>query len=123
LADIYKSNDNIDGDYFSVGKEDGDYEDDKRPFKALLDVGIQRTTTGARLFGALKGASDGGVNVPHSAKRFPGYTRAKVQVVTNKRGKATESEKVDATFNPKVHKERIMGGHVTKYMNQLKKEN
>lgn len=83
LADTYKGSDKVDGEYFSSS----DHLDDKRPFKALLDVGIQRTTTGARLFGALKGAADGGLDVPHSTKRFPGYTRASVEVVTNKRGK------------------------------------
>ena len=46
--------------------------DERRPFKACLDVGTRATTTGARLFGALKGASDGGVFVPHNEKRFPG---------------------------------------------------
>lgn len=39
-----------------------------------LDVGLARTTTGARVFGALKGAADGGLNIPHSTKRFPGYS-------------------------------------------------
>ena len=28
--------------------------DDRRPFRALLDVGLVRTTTGNRVFGALK---------------------------------------------------------------------
>ncbi|RYY86750.1 hypothetical protein EON63_05255, partial [archaeon] len=47
----------------------------KRPFRALLDVGIKNTTTGAKVFGAMKGAADGGLDIPHSNKRFPGYTR------------------------------------------------
>ena len=46
-----------------------------RPFKCLLDVGLARTTSGARLFGALKGAVDGGLDIPHSEKRFPGFTK------------------------------------------------
>jgi len=95
---------------------------DKRPFKALLDVGIARTTTGARIFGAMKGACDGGINVPHSNKRFPGYLRARVEVITNKRGKTTDKEKVDAEYRPDVHRDRIMGTHVTLYMNSMKKE-
>lgn len=41
--------------------------------RCYLDVGLARTTTGARVFGAMKGAVDGGLNVPHSLKRFPGY--------------------------------------------------
>ena len=34
-------------------------------FRAFLDVGLARTTTGARVFGALKGAVDGGLDIPH----------------------------------------------------------
>ena len=114
----YAGQSGIDGEYFNSAEN----MKDKRPFKALLDVGIQRTTTGARLFGALKGAADGGINVPHNNKRFPGYKAARVEAVTNKRGKTTDTEKVNASFDPKVHRTRIMGGHVTAYMNTLKKE-
>ena len=71
LAEMYKTNGDINGDYYNV--EFAVDEQEKRPFKALLDVGINRTTTGARIFGALKGACDGGINVPHKTKRFPGY--------------------------------------------------
>lgn len=48
-------------------------EDGPRPFKCFLDVGLKRTSTGARVFGAMKGASDGGIFIPHSEGRFPGY--------------------------------------------------
>merc|ERR1711966_458703 len=48
-------------------------DEDKRPFRALLDVGCKTPSTGCRIFGALKGAADGGLDVPHSEKRFPGY--------------------------------------------------
>ena len=34
-------------------------------FRCFLDVGLARTSTGARLFGALKGALDGGLDIPH----------------------------------------------------------
>lgn len=37
-----------------------------------MDVGLVRTTTGNRVFGALKGACDGGLAIPHSTGRFPG---------------------------------------------------
>ncbi|KAL1791280.1 60S ribosomal protein L5 [Sigmodon hispidus] len=42
--------------------------------RRLLNMfGLARATTGNKVFGALKGAVDGGLSVPHSAKRFPGY--------------------------------------------------
>jgi len=120
LADDYKGAEKIDGEYYNSSDHQ---EGERRPFKALLDVGINRTTTGARLFGALKGACDGGLDIPHSNKRFPGYVRAQVEVVTNKRGKSTgEAEKSEAQYNAGVHRDRIMGVHVTKYMNEMKKE-
>jgi len=118
LADMYKANEKIDGELFNV--EDDIQE--KRPFKALLDVGINRTTTGARVFAVMKGACDGGINVPSNSKRFPGYTKAKVEVITNKRGKATDTEKSASTYNAKVMRDRIFGVHVGKYMNDMKKE-
>jgi len=76
LAENYAGVEAVDGEYFNASDNQ---EGDKRPFKALLDVGIQRTTTGARVFGVMKGACDGGIDVPHSNKRFPGYTRAKIE--------------------------------------------
>lgn len=39
--------------------------DGPHPFRAFLDVGLTRTTTGNRVFAAMKGAVDGGIDVPH----------------------------------------------------------
>ncbi|GJS28310.1 60S ribosomal protein L5 [Tanacetum coccineum] len=75
--------------------------DSRRPFRALLDVGLLRTTTGNRVFGALKGALDGGLDIPHSEKRFAGF---------NKDGKQLDAE---------VHRKYIYGGHVAAYMRTL----
>jgi len=75
-----------------------------RPFLALLDIGLGRTTTGSRIFAALKGGLDGGINIPHSEKRFFGYSR--------------ENKKLDAAKLRKV----IFGGHVADYMSTLSKE-
>jgi len=36
-------------------------------FRCYLDVGLARTTTGARVFGAMKGAVDGGLDIPHGS--------------------------------------------------------
>jgi len=79
-------------------------EDGPRPFKCYLDVGLKRTSTGSRVFGALKGASDGGLYIPHSAKRFPGYD--------------PEAKELDA----EVLNKYIYGGHVAEYMESLEEE-
>lgn len=83
----------------AVKPSDDDDEESRRPFKVLLDVGLRRTTTGARVFAVLKGAIDGGLFVPHSPKRFAGG----------------EKEKNQARF--------IYGDHVADYMKKLEGEN
>ncbi len=82
-------------------------EGEKGPFTAVLDVGLVRTTTGARVFGALKGAVDGGLNIPHSNNRFPGAKKA--------------SDSGEWEYDPTVHRKYIFGGHVKAYMASLKK--
>ena len=91
------------GDEFHVAD---DFEGERRPFKAVLDVGLFRTTVGARLFGALKGACDGGIDVPHSIKRFPGFGAD---------GKTGE-------YDSKIHKDRILGRHIANHMKHLQSE-
>merc|ERR1719469_1593971 len=71
----------------------------------------------------MKGASDGGLYIPHKEKRFPGFHITKAELVTNKRGKTVETEKAKASFNPKEHASHIFGGHVQKYYDDLKANN
>jgi len=70
-------------------------------FSCFLDVGLARTSTGAKIFAAMKGAADGGLHIPHGVKRFPGY----------------DSEKGE--YKADVHRQHIMGLHVAEYMKQL----
>ena len=93
----------IDEDFVGVEEADGEYklteaaegdDGERRPFKVFLDVGLIRTSTGARVFGAMKGASDGGLYIPHSEKRFPGFDM--------------ETKELDA----EVLRKYIFGGHV-----------
>merc|ERR1711966_34975 len=56
----------------------------------------------------LKGAADGGLHIPHSTKKFPGY----------KPGSGEEKGEHGADF----HKQRIFGGHVAEHMESLKEE-
>jgi len=78
--------------------------DGPRPFAALMDVGLTRCTTGHRIFAVLKGAVDGGLDVPHSESRFAGYSK--------------EDKKLDSA----VLRKYIYGGHVADYMNRLSSE-
>ncbi|XP_050237021.1 60S ribosomal protein L5 [Mercurialis annua] len=96
MDDEYEGNTEATGEDYSV-----EPAETRRPFRALLDVGLIRTTTGNRVFGALKGALDGGLDIPHSDKRFAGFA---------KDGKQLDAE---------VHRKYIYGGHVATYMNTL----
>jgi large subunit ribosomal protein L5e len=120
MHDMFKGTDKVDGSHYCSGDKK---DTERRPFKAFLDVGLVRTTTGNRVFGALKGACDGGLNVPHKDKRFPGAHMSKAEVVTNTRGRAQQLEKAKPVFDPKEHREHIFGGHVQKYYDELKKDN
>ncbi len=87
---------------------DGNFEfeyDTRKPFYALLDVGLHRASTGARLFGALKGACDGGIDITHSDRRFPG----------------TKWDNFEESYvsNPEKHRGRIFGDHIRDYMKLL----
>lgn len=96
----------LDETYVGVEKPDGeDYfveqEGERAAFFCVLDTGLARTSTGARIFGVLKGAVDGGLDIPHSNKRFPGI----------------DSE--SGEYNAGAHRDRIMGKHVSTYMQSL----
>jgi len=109
LDDVYKGVDEVDGNVFDVYEQD-QVDDDKRPFKAVLDIGIVSTTTGNRAFGAMKGASDGGIYIKHNNKRFPGF---KINLPEEKGEKRTE------TFDADKHREKIFGLNVESYMDHL----
>lgn len=97
----------LDKTYEGVEEPEGEFElteavdNAPRPFKVFLDVGLQRTTTGARVFGCLKGASDGGLYIPHSPSRFPGWD--------------IEVEELD----DELLRSYIFGNYISEYMDDL----
>merc|ERR1712168_695849 len=97
LADVYEGQLEVDGDEYNVESLDGK----PAAFRCYLDVDLNRTTTGARVFGALKGAVDGGLEINHSMTRFPGY----------------DEESDD--FNAEVHRGHIFGKNIGEYMSNL----
>merc|ERR1712004_177426 len=97
LDSAYEGNSEINGEHYMVE----DNADGPGAFRACLDVGLARTTTGAKIFGAMKGAADGGLDIPHSEKRFPGY------------------DKEAGEFSAEVHRNHIFGQHVAQYMREL----
>jgi len=105
LDETIKGKAELDGEDYHVEDE----ENEQRPIKCILDVGLQRTCVGARLWGALKGAVDGGLHIPHSNKNFPGF-------------KASDEKGQEDEYDAEAHKERIFGKHVAEYMEMLQEE-
>jgi len=97
---LYEGQTEVDGEEYTVEPVD----DGPRPFRCFLDVGLNRTTTGNKVFGALKGALDGGLDIPHNNKRFPGFD--------------DESKEFDA----ETHCNYIFGNNIKEYMEALKEE-
>merc|ERR1712070_987992 len=66
---------NLDEKFVGTEEVTGEDDDEEGPkaFRALLDVGLKRTTLGSKIFAALKGAFDGGLEIPHNEKKFYGY--------------------------------------------------
>lgn len=100
LDEKYEGNTGDVGEDYNVDAND----EGPRPFVALLDTGLKRTSTGSKVFAALKGALDGGLDVPHSEKRFVGFD--------------PESKELDS----EVLRKYILGGHVAEYMEAMKEE-
>lgn len=100
LDAIYQGSNDVTGEEF----HNEDVANQPGAFKCFLDVGLARTSTGARIFAAMKGAVDGGLNIPHSINRFPGYD--------------SSSKQYDAA----AHRGRIMGQHVSAYMKSMQEE-
>ncbi|KAF9590939.1 hypothetical protein IFM89_000484 [Coptis chinensis] len=68
---------------------------------AGYELGISGTKTGLVKLSSLKGALDGGLDIPHSDKRFAGFKK--------------ENKQLDAG----VHRKYVYGGHVAAYMMTL----
>jgi len=100
LDELYEGQVEIDGEDFAVADSEGD--GDARPFSVCLDVGLATTSTGAKVFGALKGALDGGLRIPHSVRRWP----------------AGEKDQIDSELLRKY----IFGGHVGEYMEVMEED-
>lgn len=108
LADIYKGADEVNGNDYDVSALEETYANDKRPFKAILDIGLSRSTIGNRVYAALKGACDGGLHIPHNTKNFYGAEK--------------DEETGKFAYYPEAHRDRIFGCHIDTYREALKED-
>ena len=77
----------------------------RKPFRCFLDIGIAPPSRGSRSFAIMKGAVDGGLNVPHGVKKFHGF------------------KKEGEVFDPAVLKKYITGEIQSEYMKSVKEGN
>jgi large subunit ribosomal protein L18 len=66
---------------------------EKKIKKAVLDVGMQSSTKGNKLYAVLKGVLDAGIDIPYDAKLFPSEERIKGEHLKDKKV-AQDFEKV-----------------------------
>ncbi|AFP65608.1 60S ribosomal protein L5 (nucleomorph) [Chroomonas mesostigmatica CCMP1168] len=76
-----------------------------KPIYAILDIGLGRTTTGHKIFAAMKGAIDGGIAIPHKETRFP---KQPGESHVN-----TEKDSINS---------RVQGHQIAEYMESIKEE-
>jgi large subunit ribosomal protein L5e len=100
---------------------------EKRPFTCYLDLGLARATKGNRVFAAMKGAIDGGINIPHSDSIFPSPKEEEEEEPKKGKGKPGKSapakkDKKKGDENENMLRDRIFGVHVQKYMDLYEKK-
>lgn len=108
MADMFKGVEEVDGKDYDVSADPNCVKLSRKPFKCILDIGFTRSTVGNRVFGVLKGACDGGLHVPHSVKKFPGYSY--------------DEDSKKGEYTAEAHQDRIYGCHIDEYMEKLKGE-
>merc|ERR1711918_214231 len=102
LDEVFVGTEEVTAEYEGCEVEGDD--EDRSAFKALLDVCLKPTTLGSKIFSALKGAFDGGLEIPHNNKKFYGY------------------DADEKSYDAEENKDRILGGHIAEYMRALEDE-
>lgn len=70
--------------------------------EGILDIGLHSNSRGSRVYAALKGVVDAGVNVPHSPEVFPDDSRIRGEVIRDYTG-------VDVVSQFEAAREKILG--------------
>lgn len=73
---------------FLLGKKCKD-----RVKKAVLDIGLHRSTKGSKIYACLKGAIDAGLEIPHAEEMLPGESRLKGEHINKELGKQFDDVK------------------------------
>jgi large subunit ribosomal protein L18 len=74
---------------------------------AILDIGLHRATPGARVFAALKGAVEAGLNVPHGEEILPSDERVKGAHIAAHNEKAADIVSIVEQVSAAIKKELV----------------
>ncbi|KAI5188588.1 large subunit ribosomal protein L5e [Nematocida sp. AWRm77] len=102
LSETFKGKEELDGEEYLEEKN----EEGPQPYTCFLDLGLSRSTKGAKVFSAMKGACDGGLYIPHSPSKFVGY-----------------GEEEADELNAETLRGHIFGQHVAAYMKMMEESN
>jgi len=95
--------------------------------EAVLDIGLQDPVPGARVFAALKGALDAGLNIPHSEDILPSWERIRGEHISLWAQDLSESdeEKYEKQFSQYLArglKPEALPEHFDEVLERIKKE-
>lgn len=94
---------------------------------AILDIGLRRPSTGARVFAVLKGAIDTGVKIPYDKQVLPDTSRIKGEHIESyaKSLFGEDQQRYEKTFSKYVSKNlkpEQLTNHVTEIKNSILKK-
>lgn len=93
----------------------------KKINNAILDIGLQKSVKGCRIYAALKGAVDGGLTIPHSPEIFPDNDRATGKHIADYAAalKAEDPKKYERVFTAYL-KHNLVPEHMQQYVEKAK---
>ncbi len=110
---------NLPGAYL-VGLLAGKKAQEKGIKEAILDIGLQKSIPGSKVYAVLKGVLDSGLTVPHSESMLPKEDRIKGEHITKY---AQELKKDDAKYKKSFSeyiKNNVDPSDITKYFEETK---
>ena len=93
----------------------------KKISKAVLDIGTLNSSGGSRIYAALKGAVDGGMNIPHGEEALPDTARVSGKHIVDyaSKMKAEDPKAYEKTFTAYL-KHNMVPEHIPEYFEKAK---
>ncbi len=90
--------------------------------KAVVDTGLSRVNKGSRTFAALKGASDSGIDIPHSTEILPSDERIKGQHITDYYKQIAKDSEALKKFFTRYASKKVTPENITKHLEETKRK-